>query len=67
MDRSEKKTEMKKTRPIKITWYDWLINFIPKPIRKMQVVLKINCKSFEDKVFLRQTHLKKLCMEEERS
>ena len=42
----KKKTEMKKTRPIKITWYDWLINFIPKPIRKMQVVLKINCKSF---------------------
>ena len=25
---------MKKIRPIKNTWYDWLINYIPKPIRK---------------------------------
>ena len=67
MDRSEKKNRNEENQANKITWYDWLINFIPKPIRKMQVVLKINCKSFEDKVFLRQTHLKKLCMEEERS
>ena len=33
MDRFEKK-EMKKIRPIKNTWYDWLINYIPEPIRK---------------------------------
>ena len=26
--------EMKKIRPIKNTWYDWLINDIAKPIRK---------------------------------
>ena len=26
--------EMKKIRPIKNTWYDWLINYIHKPIRK---------------------------------
>ena len=26
--------EMTKTRPIKNTWYDWLINYIPDPIRK---------------------------------
>ena len=25
--------EMKKIRPIKNTWYDWLINYIPEPIR----------------------------------
>ena len=33
MDGFEKK-EMKKIRPIKSTWYDWLINYIPEPIRK---------------------------------
>ena len=33
MDRFEKK-EMQKIRPIKITWYDWLINYISKTIRK---------------------------------
>ena len=25
---------MKKNRPIKNTWYDWLINYVPMPIRK---------------------------------
>ena len=25
---------MKKRKPIKNTWYDWLINYIPEPIRK---------------------------------
>ena len=25
---------MKKIRPIKNSWYDWLINYIPEPIRK---------------------------------
>ena len=25
---------MKKIRPIKNTWYNWLINYIPEPIRK---------------------------------
>ena len=33
MDRFEKK-EIKKIRPIKYTWYDWLISYIPEPIRK---------------------------------
>ena len=32
MDRLEKK-EMKKIRPIKNSWYDWLIKYIPEPIR----------------------------------
>ena len=32
-DKFEQK-EMKKIRPVKNTWYDWLINCIPKPIRK---------------------------------
>ena len=31
---------MKKIRPIKNTWYDQLINYIPKPIRKSVSVLK---------------------------
>ena len=26
--------ELKKIRPIKNSWYDWLINYIPEPIRK---------------------------------
>ena len=29
-----KQKEMKKIRPIKNTWYDWLSNYIPDPIRK---------------------------------
>ena len=33
MDKFEQK-EMKKIRPIKNTWCDWLINYIPAPIRK---------------------------------
>ena len=34
---------MKKLRPIKNTWYDWLINYIPEPIRK-------SVSAFEDKI-----------------
>ena len=26
--------KIKKIRPVKNTWYDWLINCIPEPIRK---------------------------------
>ena len=33
MDKFEEKG-MKKIRPIKNTWYDWLINYILEPIRK---------------------------------
>ena len=33
MDKFNQK-EMTKTKPIKNTWYDWLINYIPDPIRK---------------------------------
>ena len=33
MDKFEQK-EMKKIRPIKNACYNWLINYIPKPIRK---------------------------------
>ena len=33
MDEFQQK-EMKKTRHVKITWYDWLTNYIPDPIRK---------------------------------
>ena len=33
MDKFEKE-ELKNIRPVKNTWCDWLINHIPKPIRK---------------------------------
>ena len=61
MDRFQKK-EMKNIRPVKNTSFDWLINYIPDPIRK-------SLGGFKDKIvnFLRQTHLKKLCMGEERN
>ena len=39
MDRFEEE-ELKKIRRIKNTWYDWLITYIPKPIRKSVSVLK---------------------------
>ena len=42
MDKFEKK-EMKKKIPVKKTWYDWLNNYIPKPIRK-------NVNGFNDKI-----------------
>ena len=29
-----KQEEMKKERTAKSTWYDWLINYIPEPVRK---------------------------------
>ena len=38
-----KEREMRKKIPIKRTWYDWLINYIPELIRK-------NVGSFKDKV-----------------
>ena len=55
MDKFKQK-EMKKITPIKNAWYDWLYNYIPK-YRWFQ---RWNYKSF-----LRQTHLKKLCIGEE--
>ena len=33
LDKFEEK-EIKKEKPTKNTWYDWLSNYIPKPIRK---------------------------------
>ena len=42
MDKFEEK-EIKKIRPMKNTWYDWLINYIPEPIRK-------NVGGFKDKI-----------------
>ena len=43
MDKFESKKTMKKVRSIKNTWYDWLINYIPEPIR-------ISIGGFKDKV-----------------
>ena len=45
MDEFEQK-EMKKIRPVKSTWYDWLVNYIPEPIGgfedKVASLFKIN-------------------------
>ena len=63
MDKFEEK-EVKKIRPIKNTWHDWLINYIPEPTTKLvggfkdQIVFS--------KVFGKKTHLNKLCMGKER-
>ena len=59
MNKIERK-EMKKIRAVKNTWYDCLINYIPEPIRK-------RVDGFKDKVFLKQTHLNKVCVGEERN
>ena len=34
------KKDINKIRPIKTTWYHWLINYIPEPIRKSVSGLK---------------------------
>ena len=41
MDQFEEK-ETKKIRPIKNTWYDWLIDYIPEPITKIVSGFKDN-------------------------
>ena len=45
MDRTEKK-QMKKIRPVNSTWYDWLIDYIPEPIRKSVGGFKNKISSF---------------------
>ena len=54
--------EMKKKRLIKNTWYDWLINNIPEPIRKTVL-------GFKDKVasLFKRKILKKQYMGEKRN
>ena len=53
---------MKKIRPIKNSWYDWLIKYIPEPIRN-------SVGGFKDKTvsLFKRTQLNKLCMGEERN
>ena len=45
MDKFEQK-EIKEIRPIKNSWYNWLINYITEPITKIASDLMANCKSF---------------------
>ena len=60
IDKFEKK-EMKKIRPIKNTWYDWLISYIPESIIK-----KVS--GFKDKVItLFMINAPKQSMGEERN
>ena len=51
IDKFEQK-EMKKVKPIKNTFYNWLINYIPKPIRK-------SVGGFEDKIVSFKTNTPK--------
>ena len=53
-DKFEEK-EMKKIKPIKSIWFDWLNNFIPEPIRKIVVLI------IKLLVFLRKKQLNKKC------
>ena len=48
MDRFEEK-EMYKIRPIKSSWCDWLINYIPEPIRKSVGGFKVKTVSIFNK------------------
>ena len=41
MDKSEKQQLKQKTKNVRNSWLDWLINHIPKPTKKLQIVLKI--------------------------
>ena len=61
IDKFEQK-EMKKIRPIKNSWYNWLFSYIPEPVRT-------SVGGFKDKVIslLRQIHLNKQYMGEERN
>ena len=61
IDKFEQK-ETKKIRPIKNSWYNWLFNYIPEPVRT-------SVGGFKDKVIslLRQIHLNKQYMGEERN
>ena len=43
MDKSEKE-ELKKTKIVKKSWgdwYNWLINYFPKPVKKQQINLEV--------------------------
>ena len=40
MDRFVEEEMKNKITPIKNNWYDWLINYIPKPMRKRVSVLE---------------------------
>ena len=51
IDKFEQK-EMKKVKPIKNTFYNWLINYIPKSIRK-------SVGGFEDKIVSFKTNTPK--------
>ena len=61
MDKFEQK-KIKKIKPIKNTCYDLLINYIPQPIKNVRAVLKMKLL-----VFLRQIHLNKQCVGDERN
>ena len=53
-DKFEEK-EMKKIRPIKNTWYDWLINYISESKTKMLVAIKIKLLSLFNTTPFKQT------------
>ena len=64
MDKFEQK-EMNKISPIKNIWYDWLINYIPEPIReslgnfKEKIVSLFKPKAPKQTVYAREKKLSK--------
>ena len=54
MDKFEEK-EMNKISPTKNTWYDWLINYIPEPIRKFTGGFKYKVESLFNRNTPKQT------------
>ena len=37
----KRKKRKKKEKFVKINWFDWLINYIPSPVKKLQPILKV--------------------------
>ena len=57
---------MKKLRPIKSTWYNWSISYIPEPKRKNLSTLKDKISSVHTSITLEQT-LPELFMGEDKN
>ena len=57
---------MKKLRPIKSTWYNWPISYIPEPITKNLSTLKDKISSVHTSITLEQT-LPELFMGEDKN
>ena len=50
MDKFEKEELKRQRKKLKNIWFHCLINYVPKPIANLQVVLKIRFKSSQFKI-----------------